>query len=244
MLFQQQKKLLKMVEYRSIFELGGKIVLVMIKYLECIVESGLFDNISKDNYIDVLEQLAISSKKVTSGYSVYFEDDPIDCICIVKRGSIRGEKTYDDGEIHIVETYDENSILCLDAALSKRKTSYMDFRANENSTLVFVSLDSIRKSKYGREIMDALMEQMADSSIKRLKKIEILAEKGLRNRILIYFDILKKKSGSPVISVNMNREQMAQFLCVNRSALSNELNKMKREGLIDFDRDCFILKNI
>lgn len=216
----------------------------MIKYLDCILESGLFDNISKNNYIDALEQLTVSSKKVTSGCSVYFEDDPVNYICIVNSGSFHGEKTYDDGEIHIVETYDENSILCLDAALSKKKTSYMDFRANENSTLVCISLDSIRKSEYGRKIMDALVEKMADDSIKRIRKIEILAEKGLRNRILIYFDIMKRKSGSQVISVNMNREQMAQFLCVSRSALSNELSKMKREGLIDFDKDCFILKDI
>ena len=37
----------------------------------------------------------------------------------------------------------------------------------------------------------------------------------------------------------MSREQMAQYLCVNRSALSNELNKMKREKIIDFEKDKF-----
>ena len=42
----------------------------------------------------------------------------------------------------------------------------------------------------------------------------------------------------------MGREQLAQFLCVNRSALSNELNKMKREGIIDFRKNEFrILKD-
>ena len=39
----------------------------------------------------------------------------------------------------------------------------------------------------------------------------------------------------------MSREQLAQYLCVNRSALSNELSKMKREGLIDFHKDQFTL---
>ena len=44
--------------------------------------------------------------------------------------------------------------------------------------------------------------------------------------------------------MRMSREQMAQYLCVNRSALSNELNKMKREGLIDFKRGQFWLLDL
>ena len=88
------------------------------------------------------------------------------------------------------------------------------------------------------------MQRLADESIRKMHKIEILAERGLRDRIIMYLDILRKKSGTNVVHVNMGREQLAQFLCVNRSALSNELNKMKREGLIDFRKNEFrILKD-
>ena len=55
----------------------------------------------------------------------------------------------------------------------------------------------------------------------------------------MYLEILRRKAGSDIVSVRMSREQMAQYLCVNRSALSNELNKMKREKIIDFEKDKF-----
>lgn len=48
---------------------------------------------------------------------------------------------------------------------------------------------------------------------------------------------------SDTVSLGMTREEMADFLCVNRSALSRELSRMKRDGIIDFYRDTFrILK--
>ena len=72
-----------------------------------------------------------------------------------------------------------------------------------------------------------------------MNKIEILVEKGLRKRIMLYFGVLSRKSGSDEFSVKMSREQLAQYLGVNRSALSSELNDMKREGIIDFEKERF-----
>lgn len=85
------------------------------------------------------------------------------------------------------------------------------------------------------------MHHLADDNIRTSHKLEILAENGLRARIMIYLRILQQKAGGNTVTVRMSREQLAQFLCVNRSALSNELNKMKREGVIDFSRDKFTL---
>jgi CRP-like cAMP-binding protein len=80
----------------------------------------------------------------------------------------------------------------------------------------------------------ALTYMLADNNIKMSNKVEILAERGLRDRIMVYLNVLRVKSGSDTVTIKMSREQLAQYLCVNRSALSNELSKMKRDGLIDF----------
>lgn len=53
---------------------------------------------------------------------------------------------------------------------------------------------------------------------------------------MTYFRILSTKSGSATITINMSREQLAHYLCVNRSALSHELNEMKRDGVIDINK--------
>ena len=65
-------------------------------------------------------------------------------------------------------------------------------------------------------------------------KIEILAERGLRDRVIVYLNILARRFQSNVVTVPLSREQLASYLCVNRSALSNELSKMRQDGIISF----------
>ena len=212
-----------------------------MQYLESIIDSGLLNELKKSDYMDAFEQLKISGRNYKSGETVFFEGDIIDKFCIVKKGSVRSEKTYLNGEVHIVELFDEGSVFGLAFALSKSRITALDFVSNEESEIVFVSMHSIRKSRFSNEINTALNYMMADSNIKMGHKIEILAERGRRERMMVYLHVLRTKSGSDTVTIRMSREQLAQYLCVNRSALSNELSKMKKDGIIDFKGSRFTL---
>lgn len=214
-----------------------------MQYMESIIDSGLLDELKKSDYMDALEQLKVTGRKYKAGEPVFFEGDIIDKFCIVKQGSVRSEKTYLNGEVHIVDIFDEGSVFGLAFAVSRSRISALDFISNEESEVVFVSMHSIRRSRFSDRMNKSLTYMLADSSIKVSNKVEILAERGLRERVMIYLHILQTKSGTDTVTVKMSREQLAQFLCVNRSALSNELSKMKKEGIIDFKGTVFkILK--
>ncbi len=212
-----------------------------MKYLESVINSGLFSNLKKSEYIDAFEQLVVTNKTYKKGEAVFYEGDLISNICVVNRGSVCGEKTYRDGEVHIIEVFEEGTILGLEVTLSKTRKAAVDYICNEDTEIVFVSMSSITKSKYAPKIQATLTYILADNNIRMANKIEILAKRGLRERILIYLNILSKKSGTNTVTVRMNREQLAQYLCVNRSALSNELNKLKKEGVLDFKKDKFTI---
>lgn len=212
-----------------------------VRYLENIINSGLFRHIRKSDYMDAFEQLRITGRTYGKGEMIAHQGDVIDSLCIVESGSVRGEKTYPDGEVHLVSVFDAETIFALEVVVSRMKTTPVDLIANENCRVLFVPMRSIEQSAYRERLQIALIEMLADENIRKSNKIEILAERGLRNRVLVYLNILAKKAGSNLVQVKMSREQMAQYLCVNRSALSNELNKMRREGLIDFRRGQFRL---
>ena len=205
-----------------------------MQYLESIIDSGLLNELKKTDYMEAFEQLKISGRSYKPGETIFFEGDVIDKFCIIRKGSVRSEKTYLNGEVHIVDIFDEGSVFGLAFAVSRSRVTALDFISNESSEIVFVSMHSIQKNKFSSEMNKSLTFMLADSNIKISNKIEILAERGLRDRILVYLNVLRVKSGSDTVTVKMSREQLAQYLCVNRSALSNELSKMKKEGLIDF----------
>ena len=212
-----------------------------MQYLESVINSGLLNELKKSEYVEAFEQLKISGRNYKSGETIFFEGDIIDKFCIVRKGSVRSEKTYLNGEVHIVDLFDEGSVFGLAVALSKSRISALDFISNEESEIVFVSMHSIRKSNFSNDMNTTLNYMMADSNIKMSHKIEILAERGLRERIMVYLHVLQAKSGTDTVTIKMSREQLAQYLCVNRSALSNELSKMKKDGIIDFKGSSFTI---
>ena len=214
-----------------------------MQYLESIIDSGLLNELKKSDYMDAFEQLKISGRNYKSGETIFFEGDIIDKFCIIRKGSVRSEKTYLNGEVHIVDIFDEGSVFGLAFAVSRSRVSALDFISNEASEIVFVSMHSIQKNKFSNEMNKALTYMLADSNIKMSNKVEILAERGLRDRIMVYLNVLRVKSGSDTVTIKMSREQLAQYLCVNRSALSNELSKMKKEGLITFKGPKFTILN-
>ena len=73
---------------------------------------------------------------------------------------------------------------------------------------------------------------LANRCVKLLYRTEVISFKLLRERILAFFRILQVKQGSSTIRLKLNRQQLAQYLCTNRSALSRELSWMQRDGLI------------
>ena len=213
----------------------------IMQYLESVIESGLLNELSKSDYMDAFEQLKISGRNYKPGETIFFEGDIIDKFCIIKQGSVRSEKTYLTGEVHIVDFFDEGSAFGLAVAVSRSRITALDYISNEDTTVIFVSMHSIQKNQYASEMNRALTYMLADENIKMSNKIEILAERGLRDRVLAYLHVLQTKSGTDTVTVKMSREQLAQFLCVNRSALSNELSKMKKDGIIDFKGSRFTI---
>ncbi len=214
---------------------------MVMRYLEAVISSGLLKYVRESDHSSVIEKLSVSERNFKRGETIYYQGDVIDQLCIVESGSVRGEKTYPNGDVHIVSIFDEGSIVALEIPLSRKKTSPIDVIANENCRLVIVSFQSIEQSRQKDQLHRALIEMLADDNVRMANKVEILAERGLRDRVLVYLNVLARKSGTDTVQVKMSREQMAQYLCVNRSALSNELNKMKREGIIDFRRGEFRL---
>ena len=215
----------------------GKVsVMNKTRYLESIEKTGLLRYLSPDDYEKVWEELRMAPHRFNDQQTVYLQGDVVNRVGIVHEGLIKGEKFHEEGSAHLAHMYTKGEAFAFVGALSGRKTSPMDFISEGESTVVFFDLEAIYSSTFERELMKGLTELLANDNIKKLYRIETLSQKGLRDRIMTYFRIMSDKNGSDVITVNMSRYQMAHYLCVNRSALSHEINEMQRDGLIEINK--------
>ena len=223
----------------------GKVrVMQKVNYLESIEKTGLFRHLSPDNYEQVWEELRMAPHKFEDQQTIYTQGEKVTRIGIVHDGLIKGEKFHEEGSSHLAHMYMKGETFAFEGAFSGRKTAPMDFISEGESTVIFFDLNAIYGGTFERELMKGLTEMLANDNIKKLYRIETLSQKGLRDRILTYLKIQSDKNGTDSIIINMSRQQLAHYLCVNRSALSYELNEMKRDGLIDINKKKITLLNV
>lgn len=75
------------------------------------------------------------------------------------------------------------------------------------------------------------------------QKMNVLSKRTIREKIMTFLISEASKNGSHKITLNFNRQELADYLCVDRSALSRELGKLKNEGQLDFNSNYFELLN-
>lgn len=212
-----------------------------IAYMRVVADSGLLDYVPQEHWPAVCSQMHAQERSLRRGEIVFHTGDIIDRIGIVISGSIRSEKNYEDGEVHILSVVEEEGVFGLVIAMSKTRISPVNFIANRNSRILLISMESLKNCDHWDAIQRKLVESLADELIRNANRIEMLAQHTIRARALTYLRTVAAKSGSDEVILSMNREQLAQFLCVNRTSLSNELSLMQQEGLIEFRKNKFRL---
>ena len=75
-----------------------------------------------------------------------------------------------------------------------------------------------------------------------MNKLEIMGKTSIREKILAYLSMLSQQQNSRYVETPLSRTELADYLSINRSAMTRELSNMKTEGLIDFDKNMFIIK--
>jgi CRP-like cAMP-binding protein len=94
---------------------------------------------------------------------------------------------------------------------------------------------------YHNRLIQNLLTLTARKNLTLSRRILHTSAKSIRGRLLSYFSEQALLQGGYRFSIPFNRQQLADYLGVDRSALSNELSKMKREGLIAYEKNTFIL---
>ena len=85
------------------------------------------------------------------------------------------------------------------------------------------------------------MEIVAESHIKLKEKLTHMSKKTTRDKLLSYFNAVSKKAESEYFEIPFNKTELANYLSVDRSAMTTELSKMKDDGIIDFDKNQYRL---
>ena len=118
--------------------------------------------------------------------------------------------------------------------------------ASEDTSVLFLNVGKVlttctNSCEFHTKLVRNLLTVCAGKSLDLSRRILHSTSKSIRGRLMSYFSECIKKSGSYSFEIPYNREQLASYLGVDRSAMSNELSKMKKEGLIQYHKNHFTI---
>lgn len=196
---------------------------------------NLFHNISEKNQeklLKLLEANTLFFKKNTTILSMITEDNVIG---IVLSGYIQIVRNDDFGNRTIIEELEENSIF--GTLFSSISDSEYDIVTKEDTKLIIIEYERIIKSVqihnvFYTQFIQNLLQILSDKINEKNERIKILTKKTIRNKLLEYFKIVSKKNGSRNIYLPFSFTELADYLAIDRCAMSRELKNLKEEGFI------------
>lgn len=195
-----------------------------------------FKKISVDDRKKLLKNLEATTFNFAKNSSLMSSIKGGDVTGIILEGCIQIIRTDSEGNRTIVEELIENHIF--GTKISNLNDDEYDITAIENSTIILIDTFEIYNYLpepdpiYQQFILNLL--ELTNSIIsERNERIKILTQKTIRNRLLEYFKINSRKTGSRLVYLPFSYTDFADYLAVDRSAMMREIKVLKEEGIIE-----------
>lgn len=212
--------------------------------MDALAKSSLFDGIALRAIPGLVSGLGAVTKSYDKGEMILWEGDRTDRVGILLSGRARSTKTDPHGRQVIVTLLEPGSYIGLLLAASGGRPSPVSVETLEFARVLFMPLSPLisRREIPGQErLMTNLMRDLAGKALLLHDRNDCLIRSSIRDKVLTFLAREAENAGKRAFTVRMNREAMADYLHVDRSALSRELSHMQRDGLITFHKNRFQL---
>ncbi|MDR0874746.1 MAG: Crp/Fnr family transcriptional regulator [Clostridiales Family XIII bacterium] len=205
----------------------------------------IFTKFSPKEQEDILAFGNATTQVFSKEETILSEGSRLNNIMLLLEGRVQGVHFHEDGTLDLVELFLAGDLIGLDIVCSPSRRCPFSLCALDECCIVSVDYDALFSEKLDPDAMRKLHENMIHelslNNLKRLHKIEVLYRKSLRERICVFLRNRAMLVGDRFVEVDMDREQFAQYLGVNRSSLSHELAMMRQDGLIEFRKGSFTI---
>ena len=218
----------------------------MKKYIEILKQTQLFAGIKDNELSSMLDCLQATIKTYKKGEYIFREGDYIDKITILVQGKLIIQKDDFWGNRSIVSAIRIGEMFGEAYATPDSGAILNDVIAEECSTVISFNIYKLltmcpSSCRFHSIVIQNLFFAISEKNRKLVQKIGYMSNRSTRAKLLSYLSDEAKKQRSNNFTIPFNRQQLADFLSVDRSAMSKELCKMRDEGLILFDKNRFRL---
>ncbi len=217
--------------------------------IQILQNSDLFNGIGADEIKAMLHCLMATSKTFEKDQFIIHAGDKVNNVGMVISGSAIIIKEDFWGNRNLMSVIEPGDMFgevyaCLPntevtvAVVAKEPTKVMFFNMKRILTTCSNSCE------FHASLINNMITALATYSVRMNNKLDHMSKRTTREKLLSYLSSEAMRAGSATFTIPLNRQQLADYLSVDRSAMSSELSKMQKEGLIEYNRNDFTLYEI
>ncbi|MCI6746674.1 Crp/Fnr family transcriptional regulator [Anaerolactibacter massiliensis] len=206
----------------------------------------LFHGIREEEIQAMMSCLGAREKHYQKDEVILRAGSPTAEIGLVESGSVNIVVNFYWGSSNIFGHVEKGSIFAENYASIPGQELLCDVVAAEECEILFLNMRQLSSTcskacSFHNRLIQNLLSISAKKNLGLSSRMMHIAPKGIRDRLLSYLSEQALKNGSSHFLIPFDRQQLADYLGVDRSALSNELSKMQKDGLITYRKNEFTL---
>lgn len=219
----------------------------MEKYFDFLLKTTLFSGVQREELASLLNCLQARVVRLEKGMPVFLEGEEAGFIGLVLEGGV--QIVHDDyyGNRSVLGHAEPGELFGQTYACSNIQNMPVSGYALHQSCIMFFSCRKMltvcsNACQFHNRIVKNLLQVVAEHNVNMSRKIQFMSQKTTRQKLMAYLLDQAKKANSPEFTIPFDRQALADYLAVERSAMSAELSKLQKEGVLLTRGSHFILR--
>lgn len=218
----------------------------MEKYIPILKQTQLFAGVGEDEIATLLGCLQAKLCSYKKGEYIFRQGEHVSNITVLVEGSLHMQTDDYWGNRSIISMVSVGEVFGEAYVAPNSGTILNDVVSVEDSSVIFFDVSRVltvcsSACKFHRLVIQNLFFTISEKNRQLVQKLRHMSKRSTREKLISYLSEEAKHQNSKTFVISFNRQQLAEFLSVDRSAMSNELCKMRDAGLLTFKKNRFTL---
>lgn len=219
--------------------------MIINEYVYIIKLNPLFKCLTKEESDELFAANNYRVSKYKKGAIIHIQNEKPHTLDLILVGAVVVQRIDKDGNVLTISELTNGELIGLNLLFSQKSYYPMTITAKIDTTIFHIKKGIIRElCMKNKEFLLLILEYLSDRSVYLTDKIKMIGAKSIRQMLIEFLTYEYYIQGSSKIKLPMTKKEMAEKFGIQRTSLSRELQKMREEGLIDFDRNYIYIKYI
>lgn len=205
----------------------------------------LFKGLSSEDIDSVFTKNLYEIKNYRKNFVIYFQNERCTSFDIILKGTILVQRIDSNGNVLTISDFTVGDVLGGNLLFSNKNFYPMTIRAKTDTVILHLKKELILKlCQINVNFLNNFLQSISDKTLILTDKIKSISMKTIRQCIIDFLIFESYSQNSNTIKLELTKKELAEKFGIQRPSLSRELNKMRKDGLIEFDSRSITIKDL